>query len=75
MQPSLGYTPAGANNRIDFREIVTFPEFLGDFDREGLGRSHAGAMNQSEFRETCSCNILDFPGKLHLQRTKDVESM
>ena len=57
MQPSLGYTPAGANNRIDFREIVTFPEFLGDFDREGLGRSHAGAMNQSEFRETCSCNI------------------
>ena len=37
--------------------IVTFPEFLGDFYREGLGRSHAGATNQTEFREICSCNI------------------
>ena len=37
--------------------LVTFPEFLGDFDRERLGRSHAGAMNQIEFRENCLCNI------------------
>ena len=37
----------------EFRRTSRF----GDFDREGLGRSHAGAMNQMEFRENCLCNI------------------
>ena len=44
--------------RVTFLKYCLATEFLGDFDREGLGRSHAGAMNQTEFRETCSCNIL-----------------
>ena len=92
MQPSLGYTPAGANNRIDFREIclnkLFLPLLLSRNFSETLtekGRSHAEEEatqvkwtrqnSEKTAHVTSTLIVLDFPGKLHLQRTEDVESI
>ena len=88
MQPSLGYTPAGANNRIDFREICLKKPFLLLL----LSRNFSKTLTEKGWEEstqvqwtrqnsektahvTSTLIVLDFPGKLHLQRTEDVESI
>ena len=88
MQPSLGYTPAGANNRIDFREICLNKLFLPLL----LSRNFSETLTEKGWEEatqvkwtrqnsektahvTSTLIVLDFPGKLHLQRTEDVESI